>query len=106
MGLFSIAKAQYLIIDERPVLRVEINGKEALISEINNRFLQKGLVPLTSRDASVNWEKSLPVIHFEGADLRGFTNDPVIVKLTKQFWKDCNDPAQMDTFDGREINIR
>lgn len=90
----NINRAEYVWIDRRPFLRLMIDGKEALIGEFKWSLLELGYVPLHS--GAVNWEELLPEIHIpanedhDSIELRGFTNDPVVIKMARSYWKAIN----------------
>jgi hypothetical protein len=92
----KISKAEYILLDGRPFLRVVIDGKEAIIGNIKWSVLQLGYVPLTSRDPAVDWDQilpkaSLPETEKENAvDLTGFTDNINIVKLATKYWNAIN----------------
>jgi hypothetical protein len=88
----NITKAEYLLIEGHPFLRLKIDGKEALIGEFKYSILECGYVPLSSRDPNVDWGEILPegYIPDYNMTLTGFTNDPVILKMTHSFWKAIN----------------
>lgn len=102
----EITEAQYVTINDHPFLRLIINNNEALIGDFKYSLLQRGFVPLTSSNANVDWEKILsPILLPDGFELKGFSCDPIIIKMAKDFWKASNDMAKLDDFDGRDIPI-
>lgn len=92
----KILAAEYITIDKHPYLRLNIDGKEALIGDFKRSILELGVVPLRSRNAEVDWETILPEIHIPATagtdpiDLKGFTNNPTIIEMTHEFWKAIN----------------
>ncbi|MBA3237110.1 MAG: hypothetical protein H0T62_02015 [Parachlamydiaceae bacterium] len=92
----NITKAEYIAVDGHPYLRVIMDGKEAIIGDLKLTVLEMGYVQLESSDKDVNWTEILPPIKitFKDSDqehiLRGFTNDPVIVKMASIFWNAIN----------------
>jgi hypothetical protein len=85
-----ITQAEYINLDGYPFLRMIVDGKEALIGQFKWPLLEKGYVPLHSRDEKVDWSQILPVIHIDGIDLEGFTDDPVIIEMARKYWKAIN----------------
>lgn len=92
----NIQKAEYIYNHGYPALVLTIDKKEALISDFKKRFLDLGFVPLGSRQIEVEWENILPRItipkdnqHTE-ITLKGFTDDPVIVYLARDFYDAIN----------------
>lgn len=92
----KVEKADYIFIDKFPMLRLIVNGKEALIGDFKAAILNLGYVPLASNDPEVNWSQLLqPVVlpkteeHRE-LTLEGFTSDPVIIHMAKEYWKAIN----------------
>ena len=92
----NINNAEYITIDAHPYLRLVIDDKEALIGELKWSIRELGYVPLTCRDFKVDWSEILPTIHVPATQtrreftLKGFTDDPIIVKMAHAYWKAVN----------------
>lgn len=92
----NVTQAEYIRIDDHPFLRLIIDDKEALVGDFKWGILKLGYVPLHSRMEGVSWEKLLPEIHIpateesDSIDLKGFTNDPLILKMAHSYWNAIN----------------
>lgn len=93
----QIKKAEYIFNQNHPALILTIDGKEALIADFKKPILDRGFVPLGSRDVEVEWRNILPEVTLPADNnneteitLRGFTNDPVIIKLARDFYDAIN----------------
>lgn len=79
----KITNVQYRRIDGYPVLELLIDGKQVRIMlEEKPSLHQAGLVFL-----GADWEGVVPDIEFRGTTLRGFVQDPEILKLYDDFGK-------------------
>ncbi len=92
----NINEAEYISLEKHPYLRLIIDGKEALIGDFKKSILDLGYVPLRSRDPAVAWETLLPTIYIAPTEsqseleLQGFTNDPIILKMSHTYWNAIN----------------
>ncbi len=90
----KVESAKYIIYSERPFLELVVDGKRTLIGDFKeNLFLEEGVVPLHSLEKDFKWEDVLSEIVLPARPergqskhiLRGFTKDPVIVQLTRDY---------------------
>lgn len=87
----NVVNAQTMVMDGRSVLKLSMDdGHEAYICEPKLRLLELGYVYLQSADGY--WDRTLPELHVppnnefvSGLTLRGFTNDPDVVRRTRKF---------------------
>ncbi len=104
----KVEKARYVYNENYPLLEMTIDGKSALVGEMKKFFLDLGYVRLGSRE--VMWEKVLPVLktpkdcEIGEVELEGFTDDPVVVQLARDFW-DATNGLNGKTFEEGEIGI-
>jgi len=90
----KIESAKYVVYSERPFLELVVDGKRTLIGDFKeNLFLEEGVVPLHSLEKDFKWEDVLPEITLPAKPergqgehvLRGFTKDPVIIGLARDY---------------------
>ena len=92
----NIESAEYVYIDNYPFLRLVIDNREALIGDFKYSIFLMGFVPLSSEHQSVDWRNILPRVTIPATKstpelvLEGFTNDPTILKLTKEYIEAVN----------------
>jgi len=81
----KIQRAEYLIRDKYPLLRLTIDGVDTTIGTTEKPILHDaGYVYLGSA-----FENILPVVEIEGSILSGMTNDPSVFAVVDQFNRDC-----------------
>ena len=92
----KICNAEYIFINKHPFLRLEVDDKKALIGELKWSMVEAGYIYLSSSESDVNWETILPEIHIPASEtmnelnLKGFTNNPTIVAMARDYWKAIN----------------
>ena len=103
--IMNVKAAEYIRNQGYPALvlrvEVEINDRkkkkelEALIADFKKGLLDEGFVHLGSREVGVDWDEILPKKRIDkdlgyGEELIGFTNDPVVVQLARDYYKAVN----------------
>lgn len=107
----NVSHAELLEVDERPALRLVIDGVDAWVFEPKRSLLDMGYVVLVDGMGSTEpWADRLPPITVAadpsiGRDelaLSSATSDPLVLTLARGFWNLCNGHGQ---FSARPINV-
>jgi hypothetical protein len=91
--MLHIKSAAYTLLDGVPALRLDINGQEAFVCDVNLDLLKAGYVYLISLTPGFQWEDALPELMLPAIpgvsvaprSCSGITDDPGVLRLTRAF---------------------
>lgn len=96
--MLDIQSADYTLLDGTPALHLVIDGKDAYVADVRAPLMDAGFVYLISLTSGFQWEDELPVatipatpgVCVEAIAFPGVTDDPEVVRLTREFFAVLN----------------